>query len=91
MCFYRALSSASVRTATRESSARNSMPATTDLVATMAPAPTLDRGVKDTISHAPALQVCVCACPCGHHVFLHGLRPLDVFISGLSVLLYKAS
>lgn len=57
LCFYRAHFFASVKTATPESSARNSMPAITDLVATMAPALMLDRGLRDTTSHAPALQV----------------------------------
>lgn len=62
LCFYRAHFFASVKMATLESFARNSMPAITDLVATTAPALTLDRGVKDATSHAPALQVCVCVC-----------------------------
>lgn len=62
LCFYRAHFFASVKTATLESSVRNSMPAITDLVATMAPALTLDKGVKDATSHAPALQVCACVC-----------------------------
>ena len=79
--FYRALSSVSVRTATPESFARNLTLATTDLVATTAPALTLDRGVKDATSLAAALQVCVCSCVCPcpcptlcHHTWFQGLR-----------------
>lgn len=58
----RALSFASVRTATLESSARSSTPATTDRVATTAPVLIVDRGLKDATSPAPAPQVCVCVC-----------------------------
>lgn len=69
----RALSFASVRTATLESSARSSTPATTDRVATTAPVLIADRGLKDATSPAPALQVCVCA-----RVRTHSLTTLFV-------------
>lgn len=59
MFFSRALSSASAKTVTTGSSARNSMPATVDPVATTAPAPTSDREAKDATSPAAAPQVCV--------------------------------
>lgn len=68
VCVCRAHSFASVRTATLESSVRNSMPATTDLVATTAPALMSDRGVKGVTSRAPVLQVCVCSCM--HYIIL---------------------
>ncbi len=87
VCFDRALSIASVRTATRESSARNSMPATTDLVATTAPAPTSDRGVKDATSHAPALQVRVCMCGsmCASRLFRWSQGPRCVYSGAVCV------
>lgn len=55
------------------------MPATTGLVATTAPAPMLDRGVKDATSPALALQVCMSMCA---SCLIRGLRTVDVFISG---------
>lgn len=57
--FCRALSSASVMTATPESSVRNLTPATTAHVATTAPALMSDKEAKDATSAAPASQVCV--------------------------------
>lgn len=57
--FCRAPSSASAKTATPGFFVRNMTPATTDLVATTAPALTSGRGVKDATSRAPVNQVCV--------------------------------
>lgn len=59
LCFFRAHSFASAKAATLESPVRSLTPAITDHVTTTALVSTLDRGVMDTNSHAPAFQVCV--------------------------------
>lgn len=64
---YRTRSTASVRTASRESSARSSTAATRDPVATTPPAPTSDRAPRGGTSPALAPQVGLCLCVCVVH------------------------